>query len=125
MKTFREYYAEDIADYISGSPWFWPIVDAFDSNIYYYPVGVTRDGELTYDLGEPGVEEFISCAADVSDWVTEGGPIEEIYDGYESKDNDEFLDVCADLAEKVNDYLKGIADEDDDDEDDVDEDGEG
>lgn len=116
MKTFRHYTAEDIADFIINSGGLMFSYDCFDSDIIYYSIGVTPDGELTEYVLHRENKDFTAKGVDVYDWLDPDNPTpEDIYNGFESKDNGAFWAVCDDLAEQVNEYLDDLADEEDED----------
>ena len=124
MKTFRHYTTDDIADFIINSSQLMYSDDCLDSDIIYYTIGVTPDGELTEDIECRENASFTAKGVDVYDWLDPDNPTpEDIYNGFEDKDHDAFWGVCVDLVEQVNEYLDDLADEDDEDDEGEDDEG--
>ena len=87
--------ANEVAEYIINSD-----CTRLEDGLYY--VHINEDGEFVHSASEG--ETFTTEAGDISEWEDDESP-ERFYDEFETTDNKDFMYICEDLADQINDYF--------------------
>ena len=88
--------ANEVAEYIINSD-----CTRLEDGLYY--VHINEDGEFVHSASEG--ETFTTEAGDISEWEDDESP-ERFYDEFETTDNKDFMYICEDLADQINDYFE-------------------
>lgn len=103
LEDAKEFTAEEVAEAIinSDSAAFEP--DPTDNSKVLYYLHITDDGEIVSSYYE--ADESFTAEADIEEWADDEDP-SRLYEEFETKENEQFMDVCRRLADKATDYIK-------------------
>ena len=103
LENAKEFTAEEVAEAIinSDSAAFEP--DPTDNSKVLYYLHITDDGEIASSYYE--ADESFTAEADIEEWADDEDP-SRLYEEFETKENEQFMDVCQRLADKATDYIR-------------------
>ena len=103
LEDAKQFTAEEVAEAIINSDSVAFEADPTDSSKVLFYLHITDDGEIVSSYYE--ADESFTAEADIEEWADDEDP-SRLYDEFETKENEQFMDVCQRLADEATDYIR-------------------
>ncbi len=103
LENAKEFTAEEVAEAIINSDSTAFEQDPTDNSKVLYYLHITDDGEIVSSYYE--ADESFTAEADIEEWADDEDP-SRLYEEFETKENEQFMDVCQRLADEATDYIR-------------------
>lgn len=103
LKNMKEFTAEEVAEIIINSDTAMFEPDPADSSRVLYYLHITDSGKIVSSCYE--ADESFTAEADIEEWADDLNT-SRFYEGFETFENEQFMDTCRRLADKATDYLE-------------------